>query len=92
MSLCAVGGETVCYMGQHPDPNRGHEIHWVLPYTRNELCRCTKVLLGGVNLDVPEGVENHLYPEEPFLFINNLEEMKKSSLGCQGECDLSYFY
>ena len=86
MSLYAVGGETVCYMGQQPDPNRGYEMHWVLPYTSEELCQCTKVLFGGVNLDIPEGAEDNFYPDEPFLFINNLEEMKKSFLGCQGEC------
>ena len=87
LSLCTHGEVMVCLMGQQPDPNRGYEIHWVLQYTREELCQCSKVLFGGVNLDVPEEVENHFYPEEPLLFINNLEEIKKSLLGCEGECE-----
>ena len=77
MLISTDGEAMVCYMGQQPDPNRGYEMHWVLPYSREELCQCTKVLFGGVNMDVPEGAENHFHPEEPFLFINNLEEMKR---------------
>ena len=81
------GEAMICLMGQQPDPNRGYEMHWVLPYSREELCRCTKVLFGGVNINAPAGAEHHLYPEEPFLFINNLEELKKFTYECYGECD-----
>ena len=70
-------------MGQQPDPNSNYEMRWVLPYTKEERCSCTKVMLGGVNIIPLPGWEDHFYTDEPYLFVNNHDVDKlRELLGC----------
>ena len=70
-------------MGRQPDPNNDYKMRWVLPYTTEELCACTEVVLGGVNIIAPLGAEDHFYTDEPLLFVNNHDvEDLRALLGC----------
>ena len=73
-------------MGQQSDPNSNNKMRWVLPYTKEERCSCTKVMLGGVNTSPPEGAEDHFYTDEPYLFVNNHDVNNlREMLGCLDE-------
>ncbi len=75
----------VCFMGQQPDPKHPKlGLRWVLPYTKDTLCDCTKILLGGVNLIPVKGSENFFYTDTPLMLVNsiNSSELQKQ-LGCK---------
>ena len=64
LSFCHAYDQT-CQMGQQPDPNNDNKMRWVLPMTKEERCACTKIFLGGVNIDPPPGAEEHFYRDDP---------------------------
>ena len=64
-----VKAEFVCEMGQQPDPANGFKMRWVLPYTKEERCQCTRVIFGGVNLTPLPGWKDHFYSESPLPFV-----------------------
>ena len=78
-----VAYDPPCQMGRQPDPNSDFKMRWVLPYTKEERCACTKVVYGGMNIDPPPGAEDHFYTDHPLLFINNHDEKNLTELlGC----------
>ena len=61
-------------MGQQPDPNNDdYKMDWVLPMTKEERCACTKIILGGVNIDLPASAaeDHHFYRDDLVPFENN---------------------
>ena len=58
-------------MGQQPDPDNDFKMRWVLPNTKEELCQCTRIILGGVNLTPLPGWKDHFYRESPLSFVNS---------------------
>ena len=58
-------------MGRQPDPTSHNMMRWVLPMTEEERCTCTKIVLGGMNIEPPPGAEGHFYVDDPWLFVNN---------------------
>ena len=81
-----VSAEFVCQMGQQPDPDNDFRMRWILPYTKEERCQCTKVILGGVNVNPLSGWEDHFYRDSPLPFVNShsVGELR-ALLGCDEE-------
>ena len=73
-------------MGKQPDPDNNYRMRWVLIYTKEERCACTKVILGGMNMDIitpSSGAEDLFYTDDPLLFINNHDMNNlRGLLGC----------
>ena len=73
-------------MGKQPDADQNYRMRRVLIYTKEERCSCTKVILGGMNMDIitpPSGAEDLFYTDEPLLFVNNHDVNNlRELLGC----------
>ncbi len=72
-------------MGQSPDPDHPElGLRWILPYTRDVLCTCTKILFGGINSIPIPGFRNfHYLDGDPLSLVNtdNVEDIQQI-LGC----------
>ena len=45
-------------------------MRWVLPYTKEERCACTKVVLGGVNIVAPQRAKTEIfYFDDPLPYV-----------------------
>ena len=65
-------------MGQQPDPDNDFRMRWVLLYTKEERCQCTRIISGGVNLIPVTGWKEHFYSDSPLPFVNShdVEELR----------------
>ena len=74
------------------DVGREKDLHgnwrWVLPY--RDPCKCTKVRLGGMNIDTPERSFNPVYVNEP-LVSDNIEKIR-DHYGLQLQCKGKVFH
>ena len=78
-----VSAEFVCEMGQQPDPDTDFKMRWVLPYTKEELCQCTKVIVGGANSIPLSGWNDHFYRDSPLPLVNSHDVGElRALLGC----------
>ena len=78
-------------MGQQPDPANEFKMRWVLPYTKEERCRCTKIIFGGVNLIPLPGWDDHFYSDSHLPFVNSHDMGELwALLGCDEEKGRSF--
>ena len=77
--MCNICEGNICFISKQPDPNHNHEMRWVVPYTKQMHCTCTKLLFGGTNMLAPLVAEDNFYVDEPLLFINtdNQEDLRR---------------
>ncbi|XP_072020414.1 uncharacterized protein [Amphiura filiformis] len=69
---CGHGGAIDCFMGKQPDPRDPKlGLRWVLPYTKDALCTCTKILFGGMNPAPLPGSDKFFYTDDPLTLVNN---------------------
>ena len=57
-------------------------MRWASAQPKEELCACARVILGGVNIDTPSGVEGLFYTDDPLDFISHRVSNLHGILGC----------
>ena len=72
-------------MGERSYPNRGIRIQWgLMPYTREEWCSCTNILVGESNTGMRSWKTPFRGDLLKYVMNNDLESLKES-LGCKSD-------
>ena len=76
----------ICIIKKLPDPKHDFKMRWVLPYKKEILCTCTKIVFHKCRDQYsfsPSEAREHLYTDDPLLFVNSNDEGDlQHLLGC----------